>query len=197
MTEPQQVPYTIARSPGVRTDGLLARARARKLQAALISTPDAFYVARITDAGFEVIERGAQAPSLADLSRAYEVRAFGHKAELRWTRAGDAGEAVLLADGHLADTDDSAPAFERTIDTLERSYRLWGEPPKTPVVTPSGWSALTTGRIGLLYVPFPGASSDGVVLKAKEYVVKGASGNAVVAFERLVGFAPAEPPTAQ
>ena len=194
MADGQNNVFTIARFHGVAVESLLSKACRQPLDAALIYSPDACLVARVTGTGFESIAAGDQHPKPVDLARAFEVRAFGPTAELRWTRDGEAGDAVLLADGEVGIPDEDA---QRTIGhyiaILDRSYRVWGKPASTPAHIADKWSARSTGRIGMIHVPFPGADDRGVTLKAKEYVVEAKSGNAVVAFERLVGFDHAQP----
>ncbi|MCZ7659380.1 MAG: CRISPR-associated protein Csx19 [Xanthobacteraceae bacterium] len=153
-----------------------------------------------------LVATGTQESKLTDLSRAYEIRAFGLQAELRWTREGRTGEAIALADGHVAALGDPDPTHGQALDILARRYRVWGKPVRkerdaTPSVAadadlaaaapPRGWTTLSAGRIGSLCVPLAIGGNDEVVLEAREYVTLGEGGNAVVLFERLVRFAPA------
>jgi CRISPR-associated protein (TIGR03984 family) len=183
MSEQENKRYTIARFPRLPADGLMAKAHVMTMGAALVYTPDDCFVARV-DGTLLKVPAGKEEQAV-DLSRAYEIRLFGPDAELRWTRDGDKGEAILLASGHVPGSDDWTR--KEALEVLPRTYRLWGAPPTVDIKVPDGWSALTSGRIGTLYVPCdrPGE----LMLEAQEYVVRDEkSGNAVVLFERLVGF---------
>jgi CRISPR-associated protein (TIGR03984 family) len=148
---------------------------------AFVSTPDKFYVARVEGDSLIVAEGKREEPlDPAILATAYECRAFGLKAELRWTRNGRAGNATVLSE-------DSAGEPHQCIDRLERKYFLWGSAAADRVERPDGWSAVSASRVGKVLVPCP--SGDGrLKLQAFEYVKAGAHGNAFVLAERYVGF---------
>jgi CRISPR-associated protein (TIGR03984 family) len=188
MSRHEAIDYTIVRFADVSPDAILAKSGGRILQAALIFSPDDCRVARVGETSFIVIGNDGREQA-AELAQAYEIRAFGPKAELRWIRDGESGTATLLADGEVP----GQSVTGTTLDVICRTYRVWGEPPpasKEPgsdrARIPVGWSKLTTARIRALYVPDQAPGE--VVLRAKEYVVRHETGNAVVLFERLVGF---------
>ncbi|MFI6802169.1 type III-D CRISPR-associated protein Csx19 [Streptosporangium canum] len=148
---------------------------------ALLTAPSAYHVARV-EGGRCVTEAGP-----VDLSTVYEARVFTAQVELRWV---EAGYAVLLTE----DRSLLPPSFDGPVEPLSAEavldvrYLLWGE---VKAFT-SGWVALGSARIGTLTVPvatpFP---QDRIRLVAREYVVADrVHGNAHVAEERLVGFAP-------
>ena len=178
--------YTIVRFRDVPCEALLEKSCGQSLAAALIFSADSCRLARIEGSEFLVPANDTEVT--ASLASAYEIRAFGPQAELRWTRDGATGTATLLADGTIDTADGAEITKGEALDRLERTYRVWGEP--TPgAERPNGWSALSSGRIGTLFVP---CSEPGeLVLTAYEYVGVGKSGNAVVLFERLAGFASA------
>jgi CRISPR-associated protein (TIGR03984 family) len=142
------VNFTIARFGRVAPEDLLGKSCGHHLSAALIYSPEACQVARIDAAGFTVVDRDSETERPADLSSAYEIRAFGKKAELRWLREGKTGTATLLADGSVEGQPDSTDT-DTTIDVLPRTYRVWGEPPKARDGVPprpiAGWTKLTAG----------------------------------------------------
>ena len=194
MNETKALPFTIARFRNVMPGDLLTKACGNALTGALIYTPDACWVARVDGAALEIVDPDSKMPSTADLASAYEVRAFGPDAELRWVRDGIAGDATLLADRHVATpgTEERWPGT--TLDILSRRYFVWGKPPKQgtndtapPKSAPDHWTPLSTGRIGTIHVPCDDTNAE-VAIEAREYVVRDPSGNAVVLFERLVGF---------
>jgi CRISPR-associated protein (TIGR03984 family) len=196
MPEQRKLSYTVARFSDVTSESVLKWCPDRQLKSALIFTPDIFWVARIIDASFYVIQGGKE--TVPDLTRAYEIRAFGVDAELRWVRDGTEGTAIVIADGEFSPPGTAELISGRTLDVLPRRYRLWGRPPRQRLrdgatAAPAGWAALATGRIGTIYVPLPtGAvlSPDGEMeLLAREYVVSRPCGNAAILFERLVDFA--------
>lgn len=183
----QTLSYTIARFPGIAADALLAKSHGEPLTAALIFTPDACVVARLDGTAYRVSSGGHEVD--LDLSgRAYAIRAFGPAAELRWTRDGDVGEAILLAQGHLDIAGGADCRHGTALTVLTRSYRLWGRRAESDEGVAPGWSALTAGRIGTVHVPLAVPARGEATLRAAEYVVRGAGGNAVVLFERLAGF---------
>ncbi len=198
MTEPQQIAFTIARFRNVRPDDLVTKWSGTPMTAALIFTPNECLVARVEKACLYVVKEGDREQKPAALSAAYEIRAFGPDAELRWTREGTAGEATLFADGTVTVAgsemlpESEKPTYDETLDVLWRTYRVWGEPPKSKRHVPDGWLALSAGQIGTIYVPSISITAREIILKAKEYVVSGECGNAVVLFERLVGFEAAD-----
>jgi CRISPR-associated protein (TIGR03984 family) len=114
---------------------------------------------------------------------------FARLARRRSCAQGKTGTATLLADGSVEGQPDSTDTGT-TIDVLPRTYRVWGEPPKARDGVPprpiAGWTKLTAGRIGALFVPETPGGPGEVVLRAREYVVRHDTGNAVVLFERLV-----------
>jgi len=181
---------TVARFRDVAPTDLLAKADGARLKAALIYTPDACHVASIADNVLHVVANAR--PTKPDLAKAYEIRAFGPDAELRWLRSGVLGDAVLIADGEVTFGDDESPTFERveTIARLPRRYRLWGKKANT-ATSPDGWSAVSSGRIGVLQIPEPADATGDLVIEAREYVGEDKFGNTAVMFERLVGFGPA------
>jgi CRISPR-associated protein (TIGR03984 family) len=188
MAEDGDTAYTIARLRGVLWPAFRDLTRGCNLTTALIFSPDACRLARIEAETGEmmVIDDGKEAPAAP--ARSYEIRAFGPAAELRWRRDGAEGVATLIADGTVAPPDGAESTTGRTLARLRRRYRVWGEPVKG-AKCPESWRALGNARIGTLYVPCELAGE--LVLTASEYVVSGKSGNAVVLFERLVGFASA------
>jgi len=185
MSERKPISYTIARFDKIAPGEVLTKSCGKRLDAALIFSPDACRIARIDGSSFIVVDDREEQQE-DDLTHAYEVRAFGPEAELRWIRDGAMGNATLLADGSV----NGAPVTGETLDVLSRTYRIWGEPARSAGGEQSrripGWSKLTTARIGALFVPFETAGE--VTLHAREYVVGHETGNAVVLFERLVGF---------
>lgn len=201
MPEPKQISYTIARFEEVAVTEFLSRGSCgQRFDTALIYTPDDCLVARVDGGAIHVVSPDGRSEVAADLSRAYEVRAFGQKAELRWVRSGTDGTATLLADGDVeapeTATKDSAKPL---LEVLDRHYRVWSLAPSDRVaaprpLAPSGWVAVGNGRVGTIRVPLAGAIADvhEVELRAREYAVRGEQGNAVVLFERLVGFAAVE-----
>ncbi|MEV4182524.1 CRISPR-associated protein Csx19 [Streptosporangium canum] len=148
---------------------------------ALLTAPSAYHVARV-EGGRCVTEAGS-----VDLSAVYEARIFTTQVELRWV---EAGYAVLLTE----DRSLLPPSFDGPVEALsaeavlDARYLLWGE---VKAFT-SGWVALGSARIGTLTVPVAAPLHEGRVrLVAREYVVADrVHGNAHVAEERLVGFAP-------
>ena len=183
----QQV--TVTRFADVAPGDLIGKASGRTLTAALIYTPDACRVAKIAGERFDVVENGKE--TRADLSKAYEIRAFGRDAELRWLRAGVLGDAVLIADGAAKPAGGAESEIVDTIEQRRRGYRLWGKK-AAKTAAPQGWSALSSGRVGALMIPHPVSDGGELVIEAREYIGLAAHGNAVVLFERLVGFAAAE-----
>lgn len=198
MSDSKKPAFTVARWDNVPADDLLEKARrlidtagGQPFVAALVFTPAQCIVARVDGDRFEAIIDDKE--SAIDPECAYEIRIFGEKADLHWVRDGEVGTATLLADGQI----DASGAAEWThgdaLETLCRHYYVWGEPPKDENSQPhEKWSLLSAGRIGKIYIPFVAPPRREVVLNAREYVVRDhETGNAVVAFERLVGFAPA------
>jgi CRISPR-associated protein (TIGR03984 family) len=118
--------------------------------------------------------------SMSILATAYELRAFGEKGELRWTRNGRSGRATVLGD-------DRAGKPYESIDRLDRKYFLWGDAAADTVERPDGWSAVSAGRVGAIVIPAP--DGDGRLrLNAREYIKAGPHSNACVLAERYVGF---------
>jgi CRISPR-associated protein (TIGR03984 family) len=146
----------------------------------LLTAPTAFHIGSV-QAGSCVTATGR-----IDLDGVYEARAFTPQAELRWV---EAGHAVLLTEEeHLLPpdfTDRLDPM--RTVTTLTARYLVWGQVTSTA----PGWASLRSRRTGKLAIPMPVAPTEAARLIAREYVVADPThGNAYVAEERLIGFAP-------
>jgi CRISPR-associated protein (TIGR03984 family) len=186
------------------------------LTIAFVSTPDKFYVSRIDGKNLTFVDDDGQPQPLdeATLAKAYEVRAFGSEAEVRWTRDGRSGCAIVLTEDRTRWPDieakekrsaillkDREGASIDCIDRLERKYFLWGEAADNKKVPrPDRWSAVSASRIGKVLVPLP--EDDGLAagdapgqrakrrlkLRAFEYIESGPHGNAVVRAERYVEF---------
>jgi CRISPR-associated protein (TIGR03984 family) len=184
MSEQRKIPYTITNFPSVapEPEALLQRSGGQPLTAALIFSPDRCRFARIDTGVFCFIENDKEQE--AALTRAYEIRAFGSKAELRWLRDGSAGTATLLVE----ETPGSAKRTGDALAVFRRNYLLWGRTVEDRNLPP-GWSALAAPRIGKIHVPCPAETGQAIRLTACEYVVRGKFGNAIVLFERLAGFA--------
>lgn len=178
---------TITRTPGVAPAEIAARAGEHALTAALIYSPNRCDIGRIDKQAVRIVRNGEERE--ADLASAYEIRAFGRGAELRWVRTGVQGHAVLISDDAPNVANDFGVETIDTIAQLRRIYRLWGK--RALDDPPKGWSALSSGRVGMLVVPTSGGTGKELALEAREYVCEHESGNAVVMFERLVGFADA------
>jgi CRISPR-associated protein (TIGR03984 family) len=190
MNDRRTIPFAIARFHDVAAEELLGKSCGMTFKVALIFTPDDCLFARVDHGNFLFAEPRDQA---ATLSRAYEIRAFGDKAELRWIREGMTGIATLLAEEPL--TSDAGVEIEgdTTLDVLDRRYLVWGKVAPREENSPPAWSKVASGRIGPRWIPFvPQQPEAELVLHAREYVIAGAGGNAVVLFERLVGFAASE-----
>lgn len=139
----------------------------------------------------------AMGQEVAELSNCFEARIFNETAELRWlNHTGGSGRAVLLSeqpiDPQYGDTE--LPALE-FLKVLSQQYLLWGEGVENATSTRSpvsGWSRLSTARIGKLDVPVSGIKEkQRVVLKVREYLqAEQDYGNVFVAEERLIGLAP-------
>ncbi|MBL7487455.1 hypothetical protein I6A60_05920 [Frankia sp. AgB1.9] len=161
---------------------------------ALLSTPSAFLLARVSADGACVTADG----TAVDPDDVFEARAFTADVELRWVRRLASGEGVLLGE-------DVTGGGEATgLAAHDGHYLLWGE--HEPAADRAGWRALSSHRIGLLLVPADGgvatAPGNRLRLVVREYLaydlplaepdpsgdaidVKG-HGNAYVLDERLV-----------
>ncbi|MCS6852476.1 MAG: CRISPR-associated protein Csx19 [Gemmataceae bacterium] len=125
-----------------------------------------------------------------DLNGVFEARVFSETAELRWLN--DPGpeqchRAVILAENDCSVHLPGWMAEQRSdvIDTLPQRYFLWGE--GTGQTSASGWSELSTARIGGFLVPVANVGRNGrVTLLTVEYVVEAEHGNAIVFDERLL-----------
>lgn len=132
----------------------------------------------------------------AVLAQAYEIKLFCADWELRWLRDGMTGAAAMLAKGDRAPNAlrqrlDSGETGTRSLeDPLDRRYLLWGKVEKNPPITRDSWTALTSNRIGRLWVPFDRLDEDQprIRLMAVEYLETGAYGNVAVVDQRLTGF---------
>src|SRR2546425_825344 len=127
----------------------------------------------------------------------YEARVFNQHAELRWLNEAECkGKAVFLTEAKqtLADYDDLGQL--KPLRTIDQTYLLWGEGVEVTAIDKpeTGWSRLTTARIGRLNVPL-GANEVGtgrVQLVAREYLAEvDDHGNVAVVEERLIGLEPA------
>jgi CRISPR-associated protein (TIGR03984 family) len=153
----------------------------KKVETAFVSTPDKLYVAKAADGIWIVADdKGVRPLDAALLATAYEVRAFGLKAELRWTRNGHSGKTIILSE-------DGAGTRYSCIARLPRKYLLWRDAESDRAEALEGWSAVAASRIGKVLVPStPGAGR--LCLQAYEYVQAGLHGNAFVLAERYAGF---------
>lgn len=147
--------------------------------------PTAFSFIRLDAAGTAT---GPAGP--ADLAAVYEARVFHEHAELRWLRdpRHDSGHAtVVLTDGSCAVDLPPLPLEVPLVDVVKQSYVVWGKP-AAEHARASGWTRLSTARIGELHVP-RGAVSDShrVAIESLEYLGEFAHGNVAVIEERLVG----------
>src|SRR5205807_85970 len=107
--------------------------RPREATTAFVSTPDKFIVAKVDGEKLIVADGRKEKPlEAAILASAYEVRAFGPRAELRWTRNGRSGSATVL-------TEDGEGQRYECIDRLERKYFLWGAAASDSVERPEDW----------------------------------------------------------
>ena len=96
----------------------------------------------MTPTSIEIIDCIDAQPKPAVLARAYEVRAFGPRAELRWIRDGETGEAILIADSEIPTPGDDLPTIQPYLETLNRTYRIWGKPVEPPKgAAAQNWSA--------------------------------------------------------
>lgn len=142
----------------------------------------------------------------ADVSVAYEARAFGSRAELRW-RAGERSVLVAMSEdsAQYADRLEEVQAARVTVvDSLETSYLCWGSvegrtPDASTLADGRGWWRLWEARIGPLDLPLRGEwnRGDRVALRATELIALDVDehGNAAVVDELLRGLAKAETPS--
>lgn len=198
MTEAHQLHTWTAR--GVALEDLLAAAGNVPAigVAALIYAPRFCVFGRMTGGGRLEGPPGfklGQHSSFTDAVRAqaYEIKLFCADWELRWLRDGMTGAAAMLAKGDrapdiLRQRLDSGETGTRPLHArLSQHYVLWGEKETTD---PAGWTALTSNRIGRLWVPFVGPDTDRrrLWLTAVEYLETGPHGNVAVVDQRLTGF---------
>lgn len=163
------------------TEKLPALFAEKEVATAFVSTPDKFYVAKVADGVLTIADHKGERPlDAALLATAYEVRAFGLKAELRWTRNGYSGHTIVLSE-------DGQGTSYACIDRLPRKYLLWRDAESDCAEALEGWNAVAASRIGKVLVPAsPGIGR--LCLQAYEYVQAGAHGNAFVLAERYAGF---------
>lgn len=199
MTEAHQLHTWTAR--GVALEHLLAAAGDVPMTgvAALIYAPRFCVFGRLTDGGRLEGPPGfklGQHSSFTDavLAQAYEIKLFCAHWELRWLRDGMTGAAAMLADDahtasalqqRLGDGETGARSLQ---GRPSQHYLLWGEKETTD---PVGWTALTSNRIGRLWVPpfdRPDEDQPRIRLMAVEYLETGAYGNVAVVDQRLTGF---------
>ncbi|WP_119726306.1 type III-D CRISPR-associated protein Csx19 [Thermomonospora amylolytica] len=152
---------------------------------ALLITPWRYHVALVRDG--QVLSRGDE----IDLTGTFDVRVFNENAELRWLQTGDGrGRAVLLTEDAAALPADFTERHGdvHAIAVQEGRYLLWGR----SAGTSDGWTALTTERIGAVHIPVDIPRRPGyAALTTREYIARDPRhGNAYVAEERLLGFAP-------
>jgi len=132
-----------------------------------------------------------------NLDPVYEARVFNQGAELRWlNEAASEGQAVLISESEYELAGHWTPdKVETALSPLDQTYLLWGIGVKTQPGT--GWSRLTTARIGRLDVPIDIGANLAlakpdervrVLLEVKEYLAEADThGNVVVCDERLWG----------
>ena len=140
--------------------------------------------------------------SLIDLAVSFEGRLFCRDWELRWLRQDDRRRLSLLTDvpgiaqalDEMSDEQFVLKKGKRApldVSWLENRYLLWGERRKSS----SGWTTLTSARIGALEVPFELAAEERrIALTAHEYFECRDDGNWVFAGERLTGFVAVDRP---
>ena len=203
MTEAHQLHTWTAR--GVTLEDLLAAAddvpATDVATVALIYAPRFCVFGRMTGGGSLEGPPGfklGQHPSFTDAVRAqaYEIKLFCAHWELRWLRDGMTGAAAMLADdAHTASAlqqrlGDGETGTRSLEDPLDRRYLLWGKVEKNPTITRDSWTALTSNRIGRLWVPLDRPDEDlpRIRLKAVEYLETGPHGNVAVVDQRLTGF---------
>jgi CRISPR-associated protein (TIGR03984 family) len=180
MTEPTRCKLFVERHE-IAIDRVPALFGPTAVAAAFVSTPDEFYISRV-DGERLIVAAGKQERPLdpATLATAYELRALGDKAEVRWTRNGRSGRATVISENG------EGKPYE-CIDRLECNYLLWGDAAAGTIERPDGWSAVSGGRVGAVLLPAP--EGDGRLrLRAREYIKAGPHGNAYVLAERYMGF---------
>jgi len=131
--------------------------------------------------------RGQPYRETIDPAGIYEARLFHAEAELRWLhRHQGQGDAVLLTTTETLKVWVQTPEAEAVTGHIEQRYLLWGEGTGAPVGT--GWSQLSTARIGAYLAPIGGIAPHGrVQLTAMEYLKTYSHGNVGVFEERLTG----------
>ncbi|SEG48675.1 CRISPR-associated protein, TIGR03984 family [Thermomonospora echinospora] len=151
---------------------------------ALLITPWRYHVALVRDG--RVLPHRDE----IDLTETFDVRVFNENAELRWLQSGGSGRAVLLTEDATALPADftERDGDVHAIAVQKGQYLLWGR----SVGTSGGWTTLTTERIGAIRVPVDIPRRPGyAALTTREYIARDPRhGNAYVAEERLLGFAP-------
>lgn len=120
------------------------------------------------------------------LAEVYEARVFNDAAELRWWN--DPAEARHRA-AVLTEEPNSPVGWQlrdpiTIAGTIAQTYLLWGRRSDAPAHLPSGWTRLTTARIGSLDVPAAGEGRFEIC--AREYLKVFEDGNVAVAEERLL-----------
>ena len=136
------------------------------------------------------------------LSSFFEARIFNEETELRWLndKAGR-GRAVLLSElpiPQVCQTQLTENVSLTNLNPLPQTYLLWGEGVKNQSKTglATGWSRLTTARIGALNVPVEitdaletedESKKPRVLLRVREYIAECDDyGNVAVVEERLL-----------
>ncbi|MGW2303949.1 type III-D CRISPR-associated protein Csx19 [Streptomyces sp. NPDC001809] len=149
---------------------------------ALLSTPQAHTVARVTEGRCRTRESDPYDPSAV-----FEARVFDGERELRWLcDTGHHGRAVLLTEDEtlLPDAFPEPVAPLAATAVLAAHYLLWGR----PAGGDEEWTVLHTPRIGTLTVPHPRPDAEQRLrLVTREYVSTDPHhGNAHVSEERLL-----------
>lgn len=149
---------------------------------ALLSTPWRYEVLTTADAA-------ARPPD-----GVYEVRVFDEHAELRWRNEDDGrGSAVVLTEDPtlLPEGFDELGLVEAT-GCIAGTYLLWGTA-VSDSGAPSGYSTLTTARVGARRIPADITVREHAAVDVREYVQRDEHGNAYVAEERLLRIGTATP----
>jgi len=173
---------------GVTLDWALRHAAPPGTSIGLFQTPRRYYVARVDDG--RVSLRDGSIP----LEEVFDARVFSDDVELRWLNVDDGhGRAVALTEDAAALPEQFEERHEpiRAVDVLRGEYLLWG---RAAAHHDTGWTTLTSARVGALDVPATVPAGERAVLVTREYVARDPEhGNAYVAEERLLHLETAQP----
>jgi CRISPR-associated protein (TIGR03984 family) len=118
-----------------------------------------------------------------DLAGVYDARVFNEHAELRWRKdpLSSRHRSAVISEEPLALNGWESDDINNFSDTILQEYLLWGQRAEE---ASSGWTRLTTARIGSLWVPAIGGLR--FKIRACEYLREFEDGNVAVAEERLL-----------